>query len=826
MASQPLDSGIAGDYGERLGVDLSDVQIHTGDEAHARNGELGARAFAEGSDIHFADGEYEEGSDEGQELLAHEIVHVAQTKKDGASGGAMTKRADGASVGDHEQEADRGAQALVHGSGPVEVEAAPAPIMRKEDAAPKAPDLSTKLSLIAHQLRQAVSELDSDKEHATEDGARAAATLQIAATDLGMHLPAFQALSEAKRAPLRQSMEQIGQAAGQLHGKGAGTDGAFYFLHNIVVSYFPDVSCDAPAAVQAKKAAAKDNVPLIQKALDEVESELKEADESDQHEGDDLMGPCGIESLGAVHGLLREGIPDQKLETLKPRIEKIAGHAARVANHKPNGARTKDLLARMYDVCNDVGATAVPLNVSKNGPTEALIKDEREKAKLGNFTKEQAEQFDKAKDSLYGAFDFIFATQMAGVEAVRDQADEKDPPPKGNFWLDLAVNAITVAATTFLPVVGQFVMKKLGGAATQEAKAVINAATSGAQQTAQMFTKAEIQTMTKETVEVMNAEKENIRHVAVEKAEDFGKESGRKAYERVNEAMNEKEAPKGSGDSGYFKTDFFDAQRKAVVLMGAKAKISAIEKVGAMRGQLESNPKAAIEGLEKMGSLRGDPEVFDTIETTQKTRSRAQYLAAIAHNAQEAHVEEEKKEHEAVEKATGRHYDWKDPTKTAEGKEENEQVEREGKEKGVEATNMRGMVDVKTANFGNAHAAKYDSKFDGVVSIVFEGDVKYPHIPVKVKSASLTGVNEGMRKDVASMKLKDVGIPFRAMSAPGMFDGDGVVSLARNETGHIFVESSGKGDQWLLARDKTKEDAARDILESDIGNYPLKDIDG
>lgn len=61
-----------------LGVDLSEVVIHTDAEAIAMNKELNALAFTNGFDIYFNAGQYQPDSKAGQKLLAHELTHVIQ----------------------------------------------------------------------------------------------------------------------------------------------------------------------------------------------------------------------------------------------------------------------------------------------------------------------------------------------------------------------------------------------------------------------------------------------------------------------------------------------------------------------------------------------------------------------------------------------------------------------------------------------------------------------------------------------------------------------------------------------------------------------------
>lgn len=61
-----------------FGTDFSGVRVHTGESSVQMNLELGAQAFAHGSDIHFNKGQYQPGRKEGQKLLGHELTHTIQ----------------------------------------------------------------------------------------------------------------------------------------------------------------------------------------------------------------------------------------------------------------------------------------------------------------------------------------------------------------------------------------------------------------------------------------------------------------------------------------------------------------------------------------------------------------------------------------------------------------------------------------------------------------------------------------------------------------------------------------------------------------------------
>lgn len=73
-----------------IGSDFGGVRVHTGQESDALNRNLSARAFTTGSDIFFRSGEYNPGTVQGQQLLAHELTHVVQQ----GAAGVRTRRID------------------------------------------------------------------------------------------------------------------------------------------------------------------------------------------------------------------------------------------------------------------------------------------------------------------------------------------------------------------------------------------------------------------------------------------------------------------------------------------------------------------------------------------------------------------------------------------------------------------------------------------------------------------------------------------------------------------------------------------------------------
>jgi hypothetical protein len=74
-----LDRGVTARLEPSFG-DLSDVRVHTGATADALNTAVAARAFATGSDVYFASGEYKPNTTDGDRLIAHELAHVVQQR--------------------------------------------------------------------------------------------------------------------------------------------------------------------------------------------------------------------------------------------------------------------------------------------------------------------------------------------------------------------------------------------------------------------------------------------------------------------------------------------------------------------------------------------------------------------------------------------------------------------------------------------------------------------------------------------------------------------------------------------------------------------------
>ncbi len=108
---QPLPVDIARSMGEAMGVDLSDVRVHTGPEPAELARSVQATAFTQGSDIYFGADTYAPRTPSGQRLLAHELAHTAQ--RGGADGGVGVGPIIGRAADPAEAEADRVADGVM-----------------------------------------------------------------------------------------------------------------------------------------------------------------------------------------------------------------------------------------------------------------------------------------------------------------------------------------------------------------------------------------------------------------------------------------------------------------------------------------------------------------------------------------------------------------------------------------------------------------------------------------------------------------------------------------------------------------------------------------
>ena len=92
--------------------------MHTDDTADQLNRSVSAQAFATGTDVYFAKGEYSPGSADGDQLIAHELAHVVQ-QRGAPKSGPLTVSQPGDAL---ETEADAVADAIWQRRCPPETE--------------------------------------------------------------------------------------------------------------------------------------------------------------------------------------------------------------------------------------------------------------------------------------------------------------------------------------------------------------------------------------------------------------------------------------------------------------------------------------------------------------------------------------------------------------------------------------------------------------------------------------------------------------------------------------------------------------------------------
>ncbi len=81
-SGQSMDSSTQLQMSRGIGADFSKVKVHTDSNAIQMNQQLNARAFTNGFDVYFNQGQYNPKSSEGKHLLAHELTHVVQQSGD------------------------------------------------------------------------------------------------------------------------------------------------------------------------------------------------------------------------------------------------------------------------------------------------------------------------------------------------------------------------------------------------------------------------------------------------------------------------------------------------------------------------------------------------------------------------------------------------------------------------------------------------------------------------------------------------------------------------------------------------------------------------
>jgi Domain of unknown function (DUF4157) len=181
----PLPEPIRVPMQERLGTDLGGVRVHTDATAATLARSVQAQAFTSGQDVFFGAGNYQPQSASGRELIAHEVVHVAQ-QRSGELGfsGRISDPADPAEVEARSlapglaRSVDVGVvdplSASVNASVGTEGSVAGHDVHRQPNPGTAAPDLGTTLSVPAMEdLRRVATEVSFLAGAYAERGVRA-----------------------------------------------------------------------------------------------------------------------------------------------------------------------------------------------------------------------------------------------------------------------------------------------------------------------------------------------------------------------------------------------------------------------------------------------------------------------------------------------------------------------------------------------------------------------------------------------------------------------------------------------------------------------------
>ena len=142
---QPLDAATRSFMEPLFGHDFSGVRVHTDGRAAESARAVNAMAYTIGPDVVFGEAQYESGTPQGKQLLAHELTHVVQ-QRDGHAGNGISSPADTS-----EQEAASVAKTVVSGGSIHPTQGAHAALLRQvlPAAAPRAPAAPTLAALTA-----------------------------------------------------------------------------------------------------------------------------------------------------------------------------------------------------------------------------------------------------------------------------------------------------------------------------------------------------------------------------------------------------------------------------------------------------------------------------------------------------------------------------------------------------------------------------------------------------------------------------------------------------------------------------------------------------
>jgi hypothetical protein len=177
--ADPLDATTLGAMQPRFG-NLQHVRVHTSARAAASADAIGAAAYTFGRDVVFGTGQYRPNSQEGRNLLAHELTHIVQQKHIHANLRGIAPR---------EDPAERQACALTRGTS----EASPGLLYRQEKASPPPQPTSVENRVVGSAQSNQSTQEAQGKAPASAQGdlrARVRAWLDNETFNLGLVLDA------------------------------------------------------------------------------------------------------------------------------------------------------------------------------------------------------------------------------------------------------------------------------------------------------------------------------------------------------------------------------------------------------------------------------------------------------------------------------------------------------------------------------------------------------------------------------------------------------------------------------------------------------------
>ena len=126
---QPLDDSTRAFFEPRLGHDLGGVRVHADARSAQSARSLQASAYTMGQEIHFGEGKFRPHSQEGRNMLGHELIHAVQQRHLVPESGAAVARKD--------HSLEQNAKAVAEQRSPIEPAKEPMVLCQHEGEAPQ-----------------------------------------------------------------------------------------------------------------------------------------------------------------------------------------------------------------------------------------------------------------------------------------------------------------------------------------------------------------------------------------------------------------------------------------------------------------------------------------------------------------------------------------------------------------------------------------------------------------------------------------------------------------------------------------------------------------